>query len=211
MTTEQPAKKGHGALGFALDFGPLLVFFLANYFGKSDTDPARGPLVATAVFMVAITVALIVSKWKLGKISPMMWISAVLVIGFGGIALLLGDPRYIQIKPTIIYLLFAVMLIGGWLRGKALLKYLLEYAFEGVDDAGWLKLSRNWGVFFLAMAAINEVIRQPQLFSFDSWLTIKVWGVTALSFLFTFSQLPMLMRHGLAAGQNPPENDVGDL
>lgn len=196
-------------MGFALDFGPLLLFFVTNYFAKSESDPTRGPLAGTAVFMAAITVALIVSKWKLGKISPMMWISAVLVIGFGGIALLLGEPRYIQIKPTIIYLLFATVLIGGWLRGKALLKYLLEYAFEGVDDAGWLKLSRNWGLFFVAMAGINEVIRQPSLFSFDSWLTLKVWGVTALSILFTFSQIPMLMRHGLTiadpADEIPPQ------
>lgn len=197
MTEPQSKQKGHGALGFALDFGPLLIFFIANHFVKSEDDPTRGPLIGTAAFMVAITIALIVSKWKLGKISPMMWISAILVIGFGGIALMLGEPRYIQIKPTIIYLLFATLLIGGWLRGKALLKYLLEYAFEGVDDAGWLKLSRNWGMFFIAMAGINEIIRQPQLFSFDSWLTIKVWGVTACSVLFTFSQIPMLIRHGL--------------
>lgn len=201
MTEAQTKKKGNGALGFALDFGPLLIFFITNFFVKSQGDPTRGPLIGTAAFMAAITVALVISKWKLGKVSPMMWVSAILVIGFGGITLMLGEPRYIQIKPTIIYLLFASLLIGGWLRRKALLKYLLEYAFEGVDDAGWLKLSRNWGVFFIVMAATNEIIRQPQLFSFDSWLTIKVWGVTALSVLFTFSQIPMLMRHGLKVAE----------
>ncbi|MFZ1564740.1 septation protein IspZ, partial [Sphingorhabdus sp.] len=83
-----------------------------------------------------------------------------------------------------------------------LLKYLLEYAFEGVDDAGWRKLSRNWALFFVGMAAINEVIRRPELFSFDSWLAIKVWGVTALSFLFTLSQIPMLMKHGLKLAED---------
>ncbi|MEP7349343.1 MAG: inner membrane-spanning protein YciB [Sphingorhabdus sp.] len=201
MNDKSPAKKGHGALGFALDFGPLLMFFIANHFGKSESDPARGPLIGTMAFMIAITIALIISKWKLGKISPMMWISAILVLGFGGIALMLGEPRYIQIKPTIIYLLFATLLLGGWLRGKSLLKYVLEYAFEGVDEAGWLKLSRNWGLFFLVMAGINEIIRQPQLFSFDTWLTMKVWGMTALSVLFTFSQIPMLMRHGLKVAE----------
>lgn len=203
--SEAPQKNGHGALGFALDFGPLLLFFLATRFGHSESDPARGPLIGTAVFMVAITAALIISKWKLGKISPMMWISAVLVVGFGGIALFLGDPYYIQIKPTIIYLLFASILLAGWVRGKALLKYLLEYAFDGVSDAGWLKLSRNWGLFFLTMAGVNEIIRQPQLFSFDSWLTLKVWGMTALSLLFTFSQIPMLIRHGLKVAEPAEE------
>jgi intracellular septation protein len=195
--SDTPVKKSGGLLGFMLDFGPLLFFFLSSRYFTSEADPTRGPLVSTAIFMVAIIAAIIISKLKLGKVSPMMWVSAVLVVGFGGIALWLGDPKFIQIKPTIIYLLFAAILIGGWFRGKALLKYVFEYAFDGVDEAGWLKLSRNWGLFFLAMAGMNEIIRQPELFSFNSWLTIKVWGVTALSLLFTVSQMPMLIKHGL--------------
>jgi intracellular septation protein len=195
--TDQATKKSGGVLGFMLDFGPLLLFFISSRYFASDSDPKQGPLMSTAIFMVAIIAAIVVSKVKLGKISPMMWVSAVLVVGFGGIALWLGDPKFIQIKPTIIYILFAAILLGGWMRGKALLKYVFEYAFDGVDEAGWLKLSRNWGSFFLAMAGMNEVIRLPELFSFNSWLTIKVWGVTALSLLFTMSQMPMLIRHGL--------------
>ncbi len=151
--------------------------------------------------MIAIVAAMVISRWKLGKISTMMWVSAVLVLGLGSITVFLGDPVYIQIKPTVIYVLFSAILFGGLLRGKALLKYLLEYAFEGVEDAGWRKLSRNWALFFLVMAGINEIIRQPHLFSFSSWLAIKVWGVTALSFLFTMAQIPMLMRHGLNLGE----------
>ncbi len=195
----KPTPKG---LSFLLDFGPLLIFFLVNRLAKSETDPAQGPIYGTIAFMVAIMVAMVVSKWKSGKISIMMWVSAVLVVGLGGITVLLGDPVYIQIKPTVVYRLFAAILFGGLLRGKALLKYLLEYAFEGVDDAGWRKLSRNWALFFVGMAAINEVIRRPELFSFDSWLAIKVWGVTALSFLFTLSQIPMLMKHGLKLAED---------
>jgi intracellular septation protein len=195
--TDQATKKSGGVLGFMLDFGPLLLFFISSRYFASDSDPKQGPLMSTAIFMVAIVAAIIVSKVKLGKVSPMMWVSAVLVVGFGGIALWLGDPKFIQIKPTIIYILFAAILLGGWLRGKALLKYVFEYAFDGVDEAGWLKLSRNWGLFFIAMAGMNEVIRLPELFSFNSWLTIKVWGVTALSLLFTMSQMPMLISHGL--------------
>lgn len=200
--TDKTKTKGGGALGFILDFGPLLLFFLASRYFSSESDPTQGPLYSTAVFMVAIVAAITVSKLMLGKVSPMMWVSAILVVGFGGIALWLGDPKFIQIKPTIIYILFAAILIGGWLRNKALLKYVFEYAFDGVDQAGWLKLSRNWGLFFLAMAGMNEIIRQPELFSFNSWLSIKVWGVTALSLLFTISQMPMLIRHGLKLAEN---------
>ncbi len=201
MMNGKPAKHTPKGLSFLLDFGPLLVFFAVNHFSKSPTDLTRGPIWGTIAFMIAIVAAMAISRWKLGKISTMMWVSAVLVLGLGSITVFLGDPVYIQIKPTVIYVLFSAILFGGLLRGKALLKYLLEYAFEGVEDAGWRKLSRNWALFFLVMAGINEIIRQPHLFSFSSWLAIKVWGVTALSFLFTMAQIPMLMRHGLNLGE----------
>lgn len=178
-----------------LDFGPLLLFFGANWLGSSKTDPTRGPVIGTAVFMVAIIIALIVSKVKLGKISPMMWVSAILVTGFGALTLWFRDPSFIQLKPTLIYMLFSAILFGGLLRGKALLKYLLEYAFDGVDDAGWRNLSRNWALFFVLMAGLNELLRF--YFAFDTWLAIKTWGVTILFFVFNMTQIPMLIRHGL--------------
>lgn len=191
---EQP-KRGPSGLSMALDFTPLLLFFLTNHFAASDTDPARGPVIATGVFMVAIIIAMGIAKWKLGKISTMMWVSGILVVGFGGITIMLGDPKYIQIKPTVVYLLFAVVLFGGLLRGKALLKYLLEYAFDGVSDIGWKKLSFNWALFFVGMAGANELLRY--YFDFDSWLAIRTFSVIPITLLFTFTQIPLLMRHGL--------------
>jgi intracellular septation protein len=201
MNRSDTQKQAPKWLSSVLDFGPLLIFFGTNWAASSKTDPVRGPLIGTAVFMVAIIIALIVSKWKLGKISPMMWMTAVLVVGFGALTLWLRDPKYIQLKPTFIYLLFASVLFAGLMRGKALLKYLLEYAFEGVDQAGWIKLSRNWALFFLAMAGLNEAMRM--YLDFDTWLTAKVWGVTIIFFIFNITQIPMLMRHGLKL-------DVGD-
>src|SRR5690606_23835863 len=88
----------------------------------------------------------------------------------------------------------SVMLIGWW-RCKALLQWLLEAAFEGLDDEGWLKLSRNWGLFFFVLALLNEGLRY--WLSFGDWIIAKLWVFLPLSFLFTFSQLPMLLRHGL--------------
>lgn len=180
-----------------LDFGPLFLFFLTNWLAGSKIDPARGPIAGTAVFMVAITVALILSKVKLGRISPMMWVSAILVIGFGSLTLWFRDPKFIQLKPTLIYLLFAAILLGGLLWKKALLRNLLQFAFQGVDDLGWRKLSRNWGLFFVLMAGLNEILRNEAWFSFDTWLLIKAWGVTILFFIFNMTQVPMLIRHGL--------------
>jgi intracellular septation protein len=147
--------------------------------------------------MVATVIALVVSKWRLGKVSPMLWLSSVLIIGFGSVTVWLNDPFYIQVKPTIIYLSFAATLFGGLLQGKAMLKVLLQAAFEGLDDAGWLKLSRNWAVWFVVLAIANEVLRHT--LSFDGWLQAKLWGVSIASFAFTFAQIPMLMRHGLGA------------
>jgi intracellular septation protein len=181
-----------------LDFGPLLLFFITNWWFASKENPAAGPLAGTAVFMVAIIAALIISKWKLGKISPMMWMSAILVTGFGALTLWFQDPKFIQLKPTLIYLLFAAVLFAGLLRGKAFLQYLLEYAFDGVDHDGWMKLSRNWALFFIVMAGLNEVLRS--YFDFDTWLTAKTWGVTIIFFLFNMSQIPMLVKHGLNLG-----------
>lgn len=205
MTEETAAtapKKG-GFLPFLIDFGPLLVFF-AVFKLTQEGDGAFAATAAairgTLAFMVAITIALVVSKWKLGRVSPMLWMSAVLVLGFGALTIYLNDPKFIQIKPTIIYTGFAVILLGGWWRGRAMLKYLLEAAYDGLDEAGWMKLSRNWGLFFGALALANEVMRATM--DFDLWLTVKVWGVTAVTFLFAISQLPLMLRHGLALPEN---------
>lgn len=195
-------------LNLAIDFGPLLVFFAAyKHYAPAD-DGGLGIVFAvtraTLAFMAATMVSLVVSKWRLGHVSPMVWLSALLIIGFGGLTVLLNDPFWIQVKPTAIYMLFAVVLFGGLLRGKAMLKYLLQSAFEGLSDEGWLKLSRNWAIFFLVLAVLNEVLRQ--VLTFSQWLDAKVWGFTTLSFLFTFTQVPLLMRHGM--GEDEATHEV---
>lgn len=212
--SEPAAKPKSSWINLAVDYGPLLVFFLAyRWFSPKDgSEQSLGAVVAvtksTVAFMVATVAALVISKWRLGHISPMLWLSTILIVGFGSLTVFLGDPVWIQIKPTAIYLLFAGVLFGGLFRGKAMLRTLLQSAFDGLSDEGWLKLSRNWAWFFLFLAGLNEVLRH--VVSFDTWLLIKLWGVSALSFLFTFTQIPMLMRHGLGeeaateVEQNPP-------
>lgn len=179
--------KHNANLSLALDFGPLLVFFLGYKF--------LGMIPGTAAFMVAISLAVVVSKVKLGKVSPMLWLSAILVVFFGGMTIYFNNPRFIQIKPTIIYSFFAILLLGGLAKGKPLLKYLLQAAYDGLDEQGWLKLSRNWAVFFLVMAGANEIMRA--MLDFDTWLTVKVWGMTIVSFVFAAANIPMLLKHGL--------------
>lgn len=184
-----------GGLGMALDFGPLLVFFLVYKFSDPGGSPLTAILVGTVAFMIAIAVAMLIARIKLGRVSPMMWLSTVLVLGFGGLTLYFRDPRFIQIKPTIIYTLFSLALFGGLLLGKPLLKFLLQAAYDGLTEQGWLKLSRNWAFFFAGMAVLNEAMRAA--LDFDLWLTLKVWGVTVLSMIFAFANIPMMMRNGL--------------
>jgi intracellular septation protein len=207
MTAKTPPRKSAGSawINVLVDYGPLLVFFLAyRHFKPAGGDAGLGEVVAvtksTVWFMVATVAALVISKWRLGKISPMLWLSSSLIIGFGALTVFLGDPTWIQRKPTAIYILFAAILFGGLRFRRPMLRYLLQSAFDGLDEAGWLKLSRNWAWFFVFLAILNEVLRHffnKDNGGFETWLTIKVWGVTALSFAFTFAQLPMLLRHGM--------------
>ncbi|GIX18623.1 inner membrane-spanning protein YciB [Erythrobacter cryptus] len=213
MADGEGRKAASSWLNVAVDYGPLLVF-LGVYRWKAPADPdpvgeLSAIIAGTAAFMLAAVIALAVSKWRLGKVSPMLWFSTALIVGFGSLTIFFGDPTFVQLKPTIIYACFGIALLGGVLAGKALLKVLLEAAFEGLTDEGWLKLSRNWGVFFLALALLNEGLR-AQL-SFESWLWAKLWVFLPLTFLFTFSQIPLLMRHGMSlegqaeAGDPPAE------
>lgn len=196
------AKPKTGWLNLLVDYGPVVIFFVVyRYYLPSESgDPVgqmRAVLMSTGAFMVAAVTALVFSRFKFGHASPMLWLSTALIVGFGGLTILLRDPFWVQVKPTAIYMLFGVVLLFGVWRGQPYLKYLLEAAFEGLSDQGWLKLSRNWGIFFFALAVLNEVLRQ--VLSFDSWIAAKLWVFMPLSFLFTFTQLPMLMRHGLMA------------
>ncbi|MFV0645160.1 MAG: inner membrane-spanning protein YciB [Sphingomonadaceae bacterium] len=202
---QQSAKKGTGWLNVVVDYGPLLVFLLTfRYFSPEDSHDSVGMVMAvvqsTGAFMVAALVALAASKLILGKISRMLMLSTILIVGFGGLTILLRDPVFVQLKPTALYLFFGIVLLIGWQRGNALMQWLLEAAFEGLDKEGWLKLSRNWGAFFLFLALLNEVLRHyynAENGGFETWLWAKFWVFMPLSFLFTFSQIPMLLRHGL--------------
>ncbi len=206
-------KPKSGWLNLVVDYGPLLVFFLTYRWYKPDDNSSQfGEIFAvtrgTLAFMVAAVIALVVSKLRLGRISPMLWLSTLLIVGFGGLTVFLGDPFWVQVKPTAVYLLFSAALFIGLWRGKSLLRILLEAAFEGLSDEGWRLLSRNWAWFFLVLAALNETLRMT--LSFESWLAAKLWVFLPLSFLFTFVQIPMLLRHGLAEDEkaevveNPP-------
>jgi intracellular septation protein len=201
-------------LKLALDIGPLLLFFFAN--SKPAlfepwlapiipeavaTGERAGIFVATAVFMVAIVAALIVSLVMTRRLPVMALVSAVIVVVFGGLTLVLQNETFIKLKPTIIYLLFAGTLFGGMIFRKPLLAMVFDQMFH-LTEEGWRKLTLRWALFFLALAVLNEVIWRTQ--STDFWVAFKVFGVVPLTFVFAALQYPLLMKYAA-----PNEQDGG--
>ena len=188
-------------LKLALELGPLMVFFFANARGPwlAERLPALadlgGPIfVATFLFMVATALALAVS-WLLTRTLPIMpMVSGVVVLVFGALTLYLQDDVFIKVKTTIVNALFGSVLLGGLLFGKSLLGYVFDSTFK-LDPDGWRKLTFRWGLFFFFLAAVNEVVWRS--FPTDTWVAFKAWGIMPITLIFTFSQLPLIMRHSL--------------
>ncbi|MCX8474680.1 MAG: septation protein A [Sphingomonas sp.] len=176
-----------------IDFGPLAVFFLVNSYAPGLQ--IQRIMTATVAFMVAMAVAMGLSWWKARHISPMLWITGALVLVFGSLTLWFHDQSFIQMKPTIVYTMFAVILGYGLIAKKPLLQMLLETAYPGLSAKGWRLLTINWTGFFVAMAILNEVMRQ--VLSWDQWVTFKTWAVIPLTLVFAMLNIPMLLKHGL--------------
>jgi len=198
-----------GGLKFALEFGPLVIFFLA--ITRSDwlvgLFPALGGLgkpifIATALFIVATAISLAVT-WGLTRTIPLMpLVSGIIVLVFGGLSIWFQNDTFIKMKPTIVYTLFAVLLLGGLAFGRSLIGYVFDGAFQ-LDSEGWRKLTLRWGLFFVFCAVLNEVlwrglaIAYPPELADEYWATFKLFGFTGLTFMFVFSQMPLILRHSL--------------
>jgi len=209
LTAATPAKPEAGPLlRLALDLGPLVIYFL-SYAAFKHVYPAQPGGVAdphviyasTGTFMAATAIAMVVSRVRLGAISLMQWFSAAMVLILGGLTLVFQKPWFIQVKPTLYYLLVSGILWFGLLTGKPTLKLALGSAYPGLDERGWVLLSRNWALFFMAMAAANEVVWRH--FSFDFWIGYKLWGALPATMIFAAANIPMLLKHGL--GETPAE------
>ncbi|PVX30898.1 inner membrane-spanning protein YciB [Sphingomonas pokkalii] len=184
----------------ALDYGPLIVFFLVN--SLAPGMQIERILTATMAFMVAMAVAIAVSWLKTRHVSPMLWVTGVLVLVFGGLTLYYHDKTFIQVKPTIVYVMFAVILGYGLVTNKPLLETMLGSAYPGLSAKGWRLLTINWSLFFVVMAGANEVARH--MLTWDRWVFFKTWIVIPVTLVFAIANIPMLLRHGLQLEK--PEN-----
>ncbi len=171
-------------LKLVLDLGPLLLFFFAN--------SRYGIFIATATFMIAVLAALAVSYVMARALPLMPVVTAIIVLVFGGLTLVLHDATFIKVKPTIIYALFGAILIGGLYFNKPLLGIVFDSMFH-LTDVGWRKLTWRWAIFFLALAVLNEIIWRNA--STDAWVDFKVFGVMPLTFLFAALQVPLIKKY----------------
>jgi intracellular septation protein len=180
--TEKP--KLNPGLKLALDLGPLILFFAAN--------SLYGIFVATAAFMAAVVVAFAVTYALTRHVPIMPLVTAIIVLVFGTLTLVLHDELFIKVKPTIIYVLFGAVLLGGLVFGKSLLGVVFDSAFH-LTEEGWRKLTLRWGLFFLLLAVLNEIVWRTQ--STNVWVTFKSFGVIPLILLFSALQYPLLTRY----------------
>ena len=168
------------------EYSPLIIFFAAYQFYDLYT--------ATAALIAATAVALVLSL-AINRRVPMMPVITAAIVGvFGGLTLVFNDDTFIKMKPTIVQLIFAAILLGGLVFNKPLLKRVMGTAWP-MNDAGWRILTRNFGWFFLVMAVVNEIVWRTQTESF--WVNFKVFGIMTLTLLFSLSQVPVLSRHRL--------------
>ena len=171
-------------LKIVLDIGPLVLFFAAN--------AKLGIFAATAAFMAAVLIALAVAYAMTRHIEIMPLVTAVIVLIFGGLTLVLHNETFIKLKPTIIYLLFGGTLIGGLAFGKSFLGIIFDAMFE-LTEEGWRKLTWRWAFFFFALAVLNEIVWRN--FSTDIWVSFKLFGVVPLTFLFGAAQYPLISKY----------------
>lgn len=184
---DDPATRHENPLvKLALELGPLGVFFFVN--ARADI------FTATAAFMAAMLVSLAISWTLTRRLAVMPVVTGVVVLVFGTLTLVLHDDTFIKMKPTIVNGLFAAVLLGGLAFGKALLGYVFDGAFR-LDAAGWRKLTLRWGLFFVFLAVVNEVVWRTQ--TTDFWVAFKVWGIMPITLVFSALQLPLMSRHAL--------------
>ena len=171
------------------DFGPLLIFFIIYFNNENDLKVAIPP------FIIATLISLIVIYFLEKRIPMVPLTGGILITLFGGLTLYFDNKIFFYMKPTIINLLFALVLFfGKFFTKKPLLKIFFQNAFD-LEDEGWKKLNYRWISCFIFVAVLNEIVWRTQSEVF--WVNFKVWGLLPISFIFAASQFPLINKYKL--------------
>lgn len=183
-------KSIHPGLKMALELGPVLLFFVGYLRLRERTFEIGGTeydgfIIVTAAFIPLILASTGLLWWLTGKLSRMQVVTAVLVVVFGGLSVWLNDDRFIKMKPTMIYLIFAGVLGFGLLRGQSYLQFVMD-GMMPLKDEGWMILTKRLCLFFAGLALANELVWRTM--STDAWVNFKTFGLTAALFAFFMTQ-----------------------
>lgn len=169
----------------ATEYLPLILFFI---FFKSS-----GLIMATKVVVISSLIMLGINYLVNKNLPPVTVISAVLLTIFGGITIFTNDPSFIKLKPTIVNILFALILFAGVKLDKPFLKKLLGKKIQFKDDQAWHKLAVRFAIFFSSIALLNEIIWRN--FPDHIWVWFKTFGLITLNLIFIFSQMRFINKH----------------
>ena len=190
MTAKKPQL--NPVLKIVLDLGPLVLFFIANS-RPALFLPLVAPVLPADIAAGEHTGIFVATAVVMTRHLPVMpLVTAIIVLVFGSLTLVLHDEHFIKLKPTIIYLLFGGLLLGGLALGKPLLSMVFDSVFH-LTEEGWRKLTVRWALFFLVLAILNEIVWRTQ--TTDVWVSFKVFGVVPLTFLFGALQYPLLTKY----------------
>ncbi len=225
MSNPAPAKRLSGRAKFLVDFGPLLVFFVAYFFGARlapmlgavidrplAVEPGGELFLAVACFLPAYAIAFLYSVLMERRVAPMLLVSGVAIGVLGGLTLILHDKTFFYMKPTIVYAMFAIVLAGGLATGRNFLRTLFDGALHMPEDA-WRILTRRYVAFFALLAIANEVAWRWLTRDCDlsaaavcggeaQWVNLKIWGFTAINLVFALGQAPFLSKHVIEQPKN---------
>jgi intracellular septation protein len=170
---------------FLFDLFPVILFFAAF--------KVAGIYVATTVAMVATVLQIAWVWFRHRKVDAMQWLSLLIIVVFGGATLIFHNDTFIKWKPTVLYWMFGLVLLGSALIvRKNLIRAMMEQQVS-LPDPLWARLNLVWSIFFLAMGGLNLYVAYH--FDTDVWVNFKLFGSMGLMVMFIIVQSIWLARH----------------